>query len=63
MLLSTERISTVIHFGNPHVLEELPHIPRYIIGGHSQDSTLAALDVLAGDYPANGKPTYKADLK
>lgn len=59
----TNRISTVIHFGNPHVLETLPHIPRYIFGGQSAESVDTTLEVLAGDYPANGVPTYKADLK
>jgi len=59
----TDRISTLIHFGNPHVLEELPHIPRMIFGGHSADSVDAALEVLAGEYPANGTPTYNFKLQ
>ena len=50
----TNRVSTVIHFGNPTVLEELPHIPRLIIGGVSEKSVDAALDILAGKYPAEG---------
>ncbi len=59
----TDRISTLIHFGNPHVLEELPHIPRVIFGGHAADSVDAALEVLAGEYPAKGAPTYTFQLK
>ncbi len=59
----TDRISTVIHYGNPTVLENIPHIPRIIFGGVSTAATLGCIDVLAGDYPANGKPTYKVDLK
>ncbi len=59
----TDRISTVIHLGNPHVLEELPHIRRIIFGGHSPESIDACLEVLAGEYPANGVPTYKFELK
>ena len=59
----TNRISTIMHFGNAHVLEELSHIPRYIMGGLSEDSVDAALEVLAGEYPANGVPTYKVNLK
>ena len=59
----TDRISTVIHYGNPTVLENIPHIPRIIFGGVSTAATLGAIDVLAGDYPANGKPTYKVELK
>ncbi len=59
----TNRISTLIHLGNPHVLEELPHIPRVIFGGHATDSVDATLEVLAGDYPANGVPTYDFKLQ
>ena len=59
----TNRISTLIHFGNPHVLEELPHIPRVIFGGLAADSVDATLEVLAGDYPANGVPTYEFNLQ
>ena len=59
----TDRISTLIHFGNPHVLEELPHIKRIIFGGHATDSVDAALEVLAGEYPANGEPTYDFKLQ
>ena len=57
------RISTVAHFGNPYVLEELLHIPRLIIGGVSPDSINAGLDVLAGNYPAKGVLTYDVNFK
>ena len=60
---TTNRISTIVHFGNAHVLEELSHISRYVIGGLSTDSVSSALEVLAGEYPANGVPTYKVNLK
>ena len=59
----TNRISTVVHQGNPHVLEGLPHIPRCIFGGLAADSVDACLEVLAGEYPANGTPTYDFVLK
>lgn len=59
----TNRVSTIVHFGNPFVLEELPHIPRYILGGISEGSVNACLDVLAGEYPAKGVPTYNFKLK
>ena len=59
----TGRISTIVHQGNPHVLEELPHIPRYIFGGHAAESVDTCLEVLAGEYPANGTPTYTFSLK
>ena len=54
----TDRVSTVVHFGNPYALEELPHIPRIIIGTTSRKGVDYSLDVLAGKYPAKGKLTY-----
>ena len=50
----TDRISTVVHFGNPLVLEDMPHIPRYIIGSLSAENVDSCLEVLAGNYPAKG---------
>lgn len=50
----TDRVSTVIHFGNPTVLEEMVHVPRIIAGGVSENAVETALDVLAGEYPAKG---------
>ncbi len=58
----TERISTLIHIGNPHMVEDLPHVKRLIFGGLSTESVETTLEVLAGTYPANGKPTYKINL-
>ncbi len=54
----TNRVSTLIHFGNPYVVEDLVHIPRVLIGGASSGSIECALDVLAGNYPAKGVLTY-----
>lgn len=54
----TNRISTVLHWGNPFVLEELPHIPRMLIGSASSRGVSYGLDVLEGKCPAAGKLTY-----
>lgn len=59
----TDRISTLIHIGNPHTIEVLPHIKRVIFGGLSPESIDTTLEVLAGTYPANGRPTYDINLK
>lgn len=59
----TNRVSAVIHFGNPCVLEALPHIPRVIIGGVCKDSVDAAIDVLAGECKAFGKLTFDVKFK
>ena len=60
---STSRISTLIHYGNVKVLENLPHIPRVILGGVSTESTLACIETLAGENEAKGSLTYELNLK
>lgn len=59
----TNRIAAVVHCGNPFVLEDFPHVPRIIVGPGSKQATLTTIDVLAGDYPAKGKPVYDVKLK
>jgi len=59
----TNKISTVIHYGNPYLLEYLHHIPRLIIGTCSQKSVMSVLEVAAGKYPAKGVLTYNLDLE
>ena len=58
----TNRISTLIHLGNPCILGNLPHIPRYILGGLSAESINTCLEVLAGEYEAKGVTTYDFKL-
>ena len=59
----TGRIGTLVHFGNPKVVEELAHIPRRIFAGRAEGSTYAAFEVLAGEREAKGKPNYELNLK
>lgn len=59
----TNTVSTVLHFGNPYILEPLPHISRVIIGTMAPESVLASFDVLAGLYPAKGVLSYDVKLK
>jgi hypothetical protein len=59
----TNRISTILHYGNPFVLEDLPHISRVLIGGASDKAVDAGIDVLAGDYPAKGSLTYNVKFQ
>ena len=58
----SSRISTIVHFGNPYALEDLPHIPRVIIGGVSAKSIEAAFDVMEGKASAEGRLTYDVKL-
>ncbi len=59
----TDRVSAILHFGNPFPLEDLPHIPRVIMGGQSEKAVVAGIKALAGEGPANGKMTYDVKLK
>lgn len=59
----TERISTLVYFGNPYVLEDLPHFSRLIVGTVSTQGVQAGLRVLAGEYPAKGKMVYNVRLQ
>lgn len=59
----TNRVSTVVHFGNPFVLEELEHIPRIIVGGLAANSVEYAIDILAGEQKAEGVLTYDVKFK
>ena len=59
---TTGKVSALIHFGNPCVLENLPHIPRVIIGGLSKRATLGCIDVLVGKLEAKGVLTYDARI-
>ncbi len=62
-LQHTDRLSTVVHFGNPLVLEELPHIPRLIIGSLSTENVDSCLEVLAGNYPTKGVLNCSPEFK
>lgn len=59
----TNSVSAVVHFGNPYVLEDLPHVPRILVGGTAPKTALYAIDVLAGKYEAKGVLTYNVKLK
>ncbi len=59
----TKSTAAIVHFGNPFIMEDLPHIPRMIIGPGSRQGVEAGLDVLAGEYPANGKLIYDVKFK
>ncbi len=43
--------------------EDLPHIPRIIIGAVSEKAIDAGLNVLSGEYPAKGSLTCDVKLQ
>jgi len=57
------RISTILHFGNPYLLEEVPPIPRVLVGTISSAGVDAALEVLAGEREAKGVLTYDVKIQ
>ena len=59
----TNRVSAILHFGNPFPIEQLPHIPRVIMGGQSETAVETGIKVLAGEYPAKGVKLYDVKLK
>ena len=59
----SDRISTILHLGNPFLLEDLPHIPRVIVGTISGAGVTAALEVLVGEREAKGALTYNVKLQ
>ena len=59
----TDTISTIVHFGNPYVLEDVPHVPRIIVGTTGSNNMVPTFEVLAGEREPKGVPTYKIKLK
>ncbi len=62
-LQTTNRIAAIVHFGNPFLLEELPHVPRILNGCLSAECTLAAIEMLAGKEKPTGRIPYDIHLK
>ena len=58
-LQSTNRISAVLHFGNPHVMDDVPRCDRFILGYTAEECVEYALHVLAGEAEAGGTIPYK----
>ena len=58
-LQSTNRVSAILHFGNPHMLAEVPRCDRVILGYTSIVCVEHALHILRGDYEAVGTVPYR----
>ncbi len=57
-LQSTNRIAAVMHFGNPHVVEDIPHVDRLLLGYGSEECVAHALRILCGEAEAKGVIPY-----
>lgn len=58
----SDKISAVVHFGNPYALKNIKNVPRRIFGYTIPDSQLHAMDVLAGKTQARGKIPFDIDF-
>jgi hypothetical protein len=58
-LQSTNRIAAILHFGNPHVMDDVPRCDRFILGYTSEGCVEFALSVLAGEAVATGTVPYE----
>ena len=57
-LAHSEKISAVVHFGNPYALKYLLPVPRKIYGFMVPDAQLYAIDILKGTIEAKGTMPY-----
>jgi hypothetical protein len=58
-----DRLSTIVHFGNPFALKPLKHVSRKLFGYMMPQSQLHAIEVLAGKLPAPGTLPYKVEFQ
>ena len=59
-----DKISAVIHLGNPYAMERIPHVPRVIMSvGSNRDSIDNTYAVLAGEYEPKGQMPLNIALK
>lgn len=62
-LIMSGKVSTVLHFGNPHAVEPIQHVKRVIFGYTASASLEPAVDVLAGNIEAKGTLPIKVNLQ
>lgn len=61
-LKAADKLSTIVHFGNPFALEDVPHVKRMLIGGLSEKNVEYTLEILAGNGTAKGVLPYDVKL-
>lgn len=57
------KLSAIVHFGNPYVLQNVNHISRKIFGYMMPQSQGHAIEVLAGKLEAKGKLPFNVEFK
>lgn len=59
----SDKVSAIVHFGNPFALLPINHVKRKIFGYTSPASMPHAFDVLAGKIPAKGELPFSINYK
>ncbi len=62
-LILSDKVSAVVHFGNPYALVPLKHSKRKLFGYTAPASQLYAMQVLAGKIPARGVLPFDIDFQ
>lgn len=62
-LIGTQKVSAVVHFGNPYAIQPLFHVPRKIFGYIMQESQPYAIQVLSGKVEPMGTLPFKVEFK
>ena len=62
-LVHSQKVSAIVHFGNPYALKNIFHTKRIIFGYHIPESQQHAFDVLKGTIEAKGKLPFKVELQ
>lgn len=58
----SDKISAVLHFGNPYAMKPIHHVPRRIFGYTAATSQKYAIEVLAGKLPPKGKLPFDIEF-
>ena len=62
-LIYSDKVSAVLHFGNPLAMEKIDHVPRMLFGYMMPQSQQYAIEVLAGKLPAKGTLPFRLTLR
>ena len=62
-LIMSEKVSAVVHFGNPFAQKPVKHVARRLFGYMMPQSQLHAIEVLAGKLPAPGKLPFHVEFE
>lgn len=62
-LIQSDKVSCVLHFGNPFALKTINHVKRKIFGYIISESQMHAIDVLKGKIEAKGKLPFRIEFK